>query len=240
MKSFNIILAFILVSSILISCSSVQNVSNNNIDMQARPNNIDASIKISIQSEEMNIGGNAILRIAGQDSLFMDIFGPFGIKFGQLYADKDIFYFYNAMEGTVLRGAPTAENIRRATFLNISAIEILNLFKNLPPSDLNRFQRKQDLESGRLFQFENEFLVLNKKGQMVQYQRKNSENELELNIGYDDFQQYDKYEMPSKFNIDAPLTKNKVTVSVKKMSFPGFFPKEFRFSVPKNAKVIEL
>ncbi len=240
MKSFNIFLAFIFVSLMLGACSSVQEANNSKINMQERPDNITAKMSISIQSEEMNIGGNALVMIAGEDSLFMNIFGPFGINVGKLYADKDNFYFYNAMEGTVLKGEPTAENIRKATFLNISAVEIINLFKNIPPTDLNDFTEKAKIESGTLYQHNNEFMVINNIAQMVQYQRKDEGNVMELNITYSDFNQYEKYSMPSSFEINAPVAKSKVSVSIKEMSFPKGFAKEFKFAVPKNARVIEL
>lgn len=240
MKSIYLFLAIILSFLTIQSCKTIEESNRNTISISERPSNIDSDMSISIKSEDISISGKAKVKIAGTDSLFMDISGPFGIKFGKLYADTNIFYFYNAMENTVLKGKPTADNIRRATYLNISAIDIINLFKNLPPSKEQNYREAGKHENGTLYQYKNEFLILNAKSQMIQYQRKNEVNDLELNIIYSEFNQYSNFEMPSSFLIDAPIAKSTVNISIKQMTFPAGFENAFKFSIPQSAKIIEL
>ncbi len=242
MKSIYNILAIISIMFVISACKSGETVKNQAIAMrmQERPNNIQSDMSISINSEDVNVSGKAKVQISGNDSISMDIYGPFGIKFGKLYADTNMFYFYNAMENMVIKGKPTAENIRKATYLNISAAEIINLFKNMPPSKISDYIEYDPVSSGLIYKHKNEFLVLNEDQQMIQYQRKNELDQLELNILYQDFMQYEIYNMPSAFIINAPIAKSKVSLTIKKMTFPKVFTEAFKFSVPASAKVIEL
>ena len=238
---------------LLISCSTVkQKVDTDvvNIIFPERNTNFkDLSIKSSISAamKDQSMMASANMMIAQMDSISMNLFGPFGIPFGKLYATKDYVLFYNIMTNQVLEGKPTAENMRTAVFLPLTYEDFIRLIRCETPGEPKDFIFEKNLNDDEML-FKNsknpkyfEYAVLSKSKKVItQYQRKDSDGTLILHVFYIEYIKNSGIDFSQKQVYKFPELDVNLTLEITDLKINPVFEKPFSFSIPANIDRIKL
>lgn len=250
MKTYILLL---IISISLISCSSVKNTSDtsiNNITFPERNNqfkNLSIKSSISAAMKDQSMMASANIMIAQMDSISMNLFGPFGIPFGKLYAIKEYVLFYNIMTNQVLEGKPTPENMKTAVFLPLSYEDFIRLIRCETPGEPKEFVFEKNLNDDELL-FKNsqnskyiEFAVLSKSNKVItQYQRKDNDGTLLLHVFYMNYTKNNGIDFAQKQLYKFPELDVNLTLDITDLKINPVFDKPFSFSIPANIDRIKL
>ena len=110
---------FILIASLLYSCSSVsEKKSELNTEFKKlrsiTPKNLEFSGKVDIDMNGQSLSLNTDIYSAASDSVLMILKAFMGIPAAKVYADPMSFMAYNALENKAFYGEPTKENMVKA------------------------------------------------------------------------------------------------------------------------------
>ncbi len=191
-----------------------------------------------------NILSNAEIYIAGLDSIRIDakIFGLPVVKF---FSDRNSFKTYNAMENSAYTGNPSSENIKKTTGINLGFEELVRLVKSLPPGKIANFKTDSVNDANSVLSKRSnssaEYIVISSKtGTLEQYQRKNSNEGLEMNVYFRDYKRYGDFMLPGKIYFKFPLIDSELDLEVKNYELNPVFNEKFNFKIPSSANLKEL
>lgn len=237
-------LAFIVLLIILTSCSSTKNATQTAENFRREySGNIVMKATISPQFPDFEQSFSADIRLAGYDSVSLNAIGPFGIALGKLYANNDNFVFYNVFENTVYTGRPSSENLYKAARINLSFQDLIAFLRCELPGNMADYKiyeenDKQIVYVNKIASQGAEFLAFSKEYKAItQYQRKDANNLMELNVSLSEFAQFDKTYFAKKITFDFPKIDGKLSVNIENIELNKQFGNDFRFSTPKSAKV---
>lgn len=186
------------------------------------------------------------LLIAGTDSLRMTAFGPFNLIAGRLYSDSDEFIFVNTLEMTAYIGRPSADNIGRASGMNLSFKDLASMIQGIPSSstDSYKFVKKVRDESELLFQFENEdyveFVTFDPIEKVIsQFQRKDKNDNLRLNVFLSNYSNEGNHKIPKNIKFEVYEPKGKLIIEFKDI-IVNKERNELKFMIPKELRVVNL
>jgi len=185
-------------------------------DNQRRINTLDASSRITVDSEEFSGTFFADILYNSNDSLLISATGPFGIHAGTLFIGQHRFIFNNQLANKFYNGA--VEQFRHQQFfqfpLNLS--ELINIFA-----------AKEDLSVLRMITYDTaddnfylktqrgpiiyEILVEPDNGQIVRLEAKNGEKTLFVRE-YGDFITMNKIIFPRKITMTRPDEKQAIAI----------------------------
>ncbi len=241
------ILLFILIAIVISSCKSTKTTTEFPMGKRLTSiENMQFVAKINPRFPDFSQPFSARLKIANFDSLSMTATGPFGMAVGRLYADANNFIFHNIFENTIYQGKPNSENLSKAANLNLSFIDLLSLLRGEPPGDFSEFRlfNKKDEQLIYIRTKGNEFaefvVISEKNNKLLQYQRKNQNDEVELNVFFSDFKRIDGIDIANKITLDFPIINGKMEIELENIELNKQLAGEFRFSIPNSAKLINL
>jgi len=238
---------------ILLSCAgtkNVQTISNTNERFPERNmqfKNLSMKTSISAAMKDQSMMASANMNLAQMDSISMNLFGPFGIPFGKLYATKDYVLFYNIMTNQVLEGKPTPENMRTAVFLPLSYEDFIHLIRCETPGEPKDFVFDKKLNEDELL-FKNaknpkfiEYAVVSLKDRVItQYQRKDTEGILILHVFYTNYAKSNGIDFAQKQLYKFPELDVNLTLEINDLKINEPFTKPFSFNIPSNIDRIKL
>lgn len=198
-----------------------------------------------------NINGNtqsvnAKIKIAGVDSIAMNITGPFGIALAKFYANKNEFIFYNIFENTTYTGKPSAENLQKFLNMNISFDDFIRIFRGEPLFDIESYKfLKAVSENTFLFLSKQDnfgdFVVSNSEYQTITaYQRKIKDDILVVDIQQSNLNLYSKYYLASEIYCKFPTQNSTVKLELSDIKVNTKFEMPFKFPISKNSTIINL
>jgi hypothetical protein len=239
----------ILLLATIVGCKTIESSENQKktyeLLKQSNNNNVFIRARIKPSFPDMNQSFTANITIHGLDSMSVQVFGPFGISIGRLYSDKDEFIFYNTFENNIVKGTPSSDNLKKVSGLELNFEDLVRILRLSAPSEINGFNLKEDLDKdGKLLFYKNEsypeFILFSSiSSQILQYQRKNLNNENLMNINFSQFQDFEIGKKPSETIIELPQSNGSITINISeyKQDDTG---ERLSFPYPDNIKVVNL
>ena len=103
---------------------------------------------ITFESPELSGSVFFTVAIKKPDSLLLRFEGPFGMDVGFLFASRERYVMYNALENQVIRGIPTAAGIRSVIPFDLTFDQLLDMltgtFRLPPGTTLPQIYRVED------------------------------------------------------------------------------------------------
>ncbi len=177
------------------------------------------------------------IKIAGRDSLFMRILGPFSIEVVRFYANKDVFLAYNLIGGTAFTGKPDAESLQEAIGIGVSFQELISLLRSEVPFDFSDYKRVGcDTVSCSYSNDNYSFCQVSTSDIILNYERKTSELESIFTANLELYRNIQGFQLANKFNFKFPdignveLVISEFEVNVENLA-------KMSFSLPSSLKV---
>lgn len=152
-----------------------------------------------------------------EDTMQMTMSGPFGITAAKIYAQPDTFVVVNYFMREVIDGDPEAPSLTSALPIPMTVSDLRMLVRGRLPGDLTRFVRGVDRsDESVLFTTVNQdgveyALIDTAKSLLRQYQRKNKEGAMVLNITFGDVRTVNGVDVPH--SVDVAFDDRKQTVA---------------------------
>ncbi len=243
---------FILIASLLYSCSSVsEKKSELNTEFtklrSITPKNLEFSGKVDIDMNGQSLSLNTDIYSAASDSVLMILKAFMGIPAAKVYANPSTFMAYNALENKAFYGEPTKENMVKAMRFGFSYTDMIALLRNEPNFDLDYKINKEGTNEKEILYyryFKDEFIEYIKynikDNYITQYQQKSSDNNLLLNVFFEEPKKVGKRNMPHKVTALIQETEGSVKFRFDEIKSIDKFEKGFNFSIPTNVTKIKL
>jgi hypothetical protein len=110
---------------------------------EGRLNTLEASCRISVDSEEFSGNFFANVYYIKEDSLLLSVSGPFGVQAGTLFIGKERFIFYNQMSNKFYNGSVTDFEDKNLFQFPLKMRELMNIFaakENLPSMKIEDYK----------------------------------------------------------------------------------------------------
>ena len=239
-------------SIILISCAGTQETKKETFSdklngRQKDLHTLTASGSVIMNYPEGSNSGRFKLTAAGADSLLFEIYGPFGISIGKLFARKDYFLMLNSFSAEAFEGIPDEESLSKALQMPVSFSELIRLFRNETPGEPGDFEiHSQNAEIKDLL-FKNgktpgyaEFVLYSPdQGGIVQYQKKIESKGMVLNARFSEFDDFEGYRLPKKIKMFFPEPEGSITFDIDNYSI-NEENGAFSFSLPSSIKPVRI
>jgi hypothetical protein len=228
-----VIFSVLLIVTLLISCSTTkemkkEEVKQSNekrividtfevIDFSKKIYSLKCSGEIEIADSRQSMSGAFELKIIRNNKLIIDIFGPFGINVGRIYATKDSLFVYNLWESKYFQSEGALEGFE---FLTPFATKLFNLLiaepflaqdslkKVLPISDSLGFNQK--ISDSNSYRF-----IYRRNYESMTYLNYNF-NKSEFEVYFRKFEKYINYHLPVKIDIYDQKNKNQIKLTIDK------------------------
>ncbi len=206
---------------------------------------LSGKVEIDVDGQIFNL--NTDIYSAKSDSVLMILKAFMGIPAAKVYMTPESFKAYNALENKAFYGVPTKENIEKAVNIGFSYRDIVALMRNEPNSvegyKLNESESNED-EALYYRNFQDEYIEfikfnLNEK-YITQYQQKSADNEMLLNVFFEEPISVGDRNMPSKVTALIPQQDGKVKFKFEEIKVVDKFGTTFDFSIPSNVTKIKL
>jgi len=115
---------------------------------EGKLNTLEASCRISVDSEEFSGNFFANVYYIKEDSLLLSVSGPFGVQAGILFIGKERFIFYNQMSNKFYNGAVTDFENKNLFQFPLKMRELINIFaakENLPSMKIEDYKIEDGL-----------------------------------------------------------------------------------------------
>lgn len=246
--------AFLLFISLIISvsCTTVdtKKTRDSNEKVQLRKNNLETlDIKAKIQLKAFGTSQNAIARIfvKGADSVAMNIYGPFGIVVGNLLASDEEFVFVNFMENRIYRGEPTAENMRKASGLEISFRDLIRMLRCESPEQpsMYKLDELKRTDGNELYKYylpkkHVDFVLFSPADRsIIQFQRKNMANRVTLKIAMSEFTEINDVVLPMKVDAEFPQTDGLLNIEYQEIKVNTYVSSDLAIKIPSGFKEVK-
>lgn len=189
---------------------------------------------------------NAKIKLAGVDSIQMNLTGPFGIAVGKFYANKDEFQFYNIFENATYIGKPNAESLKRILNMDISFDDFIRIIRGevLFPVDSYKFIKKINDENTLWLSKQNnfgDFVIAEANYYSIStYQRKIKDDVLVADIQLKNFTQFEDYFLANEINCSFPVNNSSIKLEISDLKINKKFDAPFKFPIVKSSNVIKI
>lgn len=205
------------------------------------PEVIQAKGRIIFALPGLNFTAQFDARVVGEDSAMIAFYGPMGVLLGKAMANKEYFEYYDVFNNWAVVGVPTREKIFEASQVPLNFTDIVRLFKGkilYDPDSLNNTKREEDKV---LFSYKGsdfvDFFLVNRKNQVLQFQRKSYSDKVLLNILYAEYFEDGKENLPKKIIMQIEEQKGSVTMEIEKVIYDFDLARPFSFQIPKSVEV---
>lgn len=237
--------------SFLLSCSSTKEIIKDQKNIYSKLYSrelptflIEADCNLNSNFGNFNFSYECLINQLNE--IEINLYGPFGIFVGKLYADSNEFQFYNAFEDKFIIGKPTEENLLKISGINISLQNLISILRNeilYPEEQYTEINSNNNLIINRMISSKRfaDFYTLNNFKLLQDYQRKDSLNNIvfKINYQYDKPYRYKDYLFANNINIYVAYNDIKLKYNIKNIDFETKkFPK--KLNINNNSKTIYL
>ncbi len=207
------------------------------------PKSIQYKGKMTIIMAGLNFTAQFIARVAGEDSTAISFFGPMGVLLGKVFANKDYFQYYEALHNWAVVGKSDRKNIQNASTIPLAFIDFVRLFEGkacYPKDSLTLVENSSNgkiLFAKRDIDFIDFFLYTKDDSHLLQFQKKNSHDQIVLNILYPEYAEFNGYRLPRRYIMQVAEGKGSITIEIQEINFNVAFGQPFSFQIPKSAEV---
>jgi hypothetical protein len=166
--------------------------------------------------------------------------GPFGMTAAKMYARPDTFVMVNYLMQQVWDGDPRSPTLKTATHLPLPAADLLILMRGRAPGNVDRFTRESIRDDGTiLFRSKGasrvEYLLVDpEKNLLRQYQVKNVEGEVELDMAFLDVRVIDGVHLPHEIRMATQNRTQTATVEVTSMTINKAITEPLQITIPSS------
>ena len=166
--------------------------------------------------------------------------GPFGITAARMLVEQDRFVLVNYLLQEVWDGNPDSPLLKTAMHLPVGAPDMMALMRGRVPGDPTRFSEREVRENGRVLYAAKsdrrvEFLLVDLEAHVIQqYQVKNAEGELELDVAFQNLKEIDGMLIPHKVILAADDRKETATVVIDKILLDVDIERPLRIDIPSS------
>lgn len=209
-----------------------------------------ANGNITINSSEFNQSTNFRIMISRNDSLFMNILGPFNIEVAQILLVKDELKFYEVLNNKLYIAKANNEVINKAFKINLPISQIRELFQGTVNigQNINRKVQNFEVEDDHyLFKFITRdslrteiYKIKISNLAIYNYQVvENKSNNLLYEANYDDFEIINGTPIAKKIDIYDKENNQKLLIKYNKVDInkSKFF---IEFDIPDDVEIINL
>ncbi len=188
----------------------------------------------------LSFSAQFVAKIVGNDSASISFYGPMGVVLVKAYSNRNFFEYYDVFNNWAIIGNPTRENIYKSSRVPLSFSDIIYLFKGqmFYPLDSLRIEKNDGdkiLYSFRTNVFVDFFLVENSR--LVQFQKKNYEDKIIVNIAFQEYLNVGEYTLPKKYFMQLEERKGNVSINIDQIDFTIDTSKPFSFNIPKSVEI---
>jgi hypothetical protein len=246
-----IYLLILITISLLFSCSTTKEITKGKKDFYYKFYNrdlptflIEADCNLNSNFGNFNFSYECLINHLNE--IEINLYGPFGIFVGKLYADSNEFQFYNAFEDKFIIGKPTEENLLNISGVNISLQNLISILRNeilYSEEQFDEINSNNNLTIYRMISSKRfaDFYSLNDQKLLQDYQRKDSLDNIvfKINYQYDNPYKYKDYVFANIINIYVAYNDIKLKYNIKNIDFETKkFPKKLNIS--NNSKILYL
>lgn len=209
--------------------------------------NLELSGKIEINVDGQNFNLNTNIYSAKSDSVLMVLKAFMGIPAAKVFMTPLSFKAFNVIENKAFYGVPSKENIQKAVNIGFSYKDVVALIRNEPNTIEGYKLNESESNENEALYFRNfkgeyiEFIKFNLEEKYIsQYQQKSADNELLLNVFFEEPMKVGDRNMPSKVTALILENEGKVKFNFNEIKIVEEFGTAFDFSIPSNVTKIEL
>lgn len=238
-------LLIFLLLSIAVEVSSSQVVGEMNFPDSSSilPRTIQYKGKMTIIMAGLNFTAQFIARVAGEDSTAISFFGPMGVILGKVFANKDYFQYYETLHNWAVVGKSDRKNIQNASTIPLAFVDFIRLFEGKACYPKDSLVLVENSSNGKILfakkdtDFIDFFLYTKDDLRLLQFQKKNSHDQIVLNILYPEYAEFHGYLLPRRYIMQVAEGKGSITVEIQEVNFDPTFDQPFSFQIPKSAEV---
>lgn len=233
----------LLLVGVEISFSQVSGEMNFPDSSSILPKTIQYEGKITIIMAGLNFTAQFIARVAGEDSAAISFFGPMGVILGKIFANKDYFQYYETLHNWAVVGKSDGKNIQSASTIPLAFTDFIRLFEGKSYYPKDSLMLVENSPNGKMLfakkdnDFIDFFLYTKDDFRLLQFQKKNSHNQIVLNILYPEYSEFSGYRLPRRYIMQVTEGNGSVTIEIQEVSFNITFDQPFSFQIPKSAEV---
>lgn len=203
---------------------------------------------IAVNSSEINANANFKITIQRPDSIYLEIYGPFGIDLAKALVTYGNFTFYDVINNTVYKGQSNSDVLEKIFKVNLSFGELVDAFTgsvNLTPQlsqEPSEYEVSYDkyvltyIDSLTLSR--NRYKVDIRELAITDYQLFSDENKLILEGIYTNFRPMEGVSIPMRAQIVNKAEDQKVSIEYRKVELNKRNTK-ITMSIPGDAKIVE-
>ena len=183
---------------------------------QKKIHSLNASCRISVDSEEFS--GNFFARVyyIEDDSLLISVTGPFGIQAGTLFTGKERFIFYNQLSNKFYNGSVKEFENQNFFQFPLQLKELINIFaakEKLPPLKIDSYKIEDGsfVIQGHNTNDDYNITIDNVVGHIINLEVKQN-NQVIYRREYSSFYKSDHIFFPKKVSMIKPADKQAVSI----------------------------
>jgi hypothetical protein len=208
---------------------------------QNKVNTLQASCRISVDSEEFSGNFFASVHYTANDSLLIAVSGPFGISAGTLFVGKERFIFYNQLTNKFYNG--TIKEFENQNFFQfpLKLNEIVNIFaakEQLPSMKIIDYDIDADLYLVEAENSEDRYSIWidNVIGRITRI-KKNTKNKSETTREYGNFFKSADFYFPREISMVRPEEKQAISIFYTRVDLNEIIdPAEFMVKIADHAE----
>lgn len=202
---------------------------------------------ISVDSRELANSGGITVKMLKPDSLLLEISGPFGVGVAKAFITSREFTFYNGVDNTVVQGATTAANLRRAIRIAVDFKDMLAIVSgSLGFADIPAPATRETALDGKMYtitytgpngsmEYEIDLTV----EAVRRYVHRSKGGDVLEEIQFRDFRKKSDIYLPAVVTLSRPTREESLSLVYDRQSLNDL-PMDFTFRVPGTAVKIRL
>lgn len=203
---------------------------------------------LSVESKEFSADASFLVKVHKPDSIYLNIFGPFGISLADILVSKEEFTFYNSIENTVYTGDVNQNVLKNIFKIDLSFEDIVDAFAG----SVNLSQRLYS-QPDSFVTANNEYVMtyFNPETKMRYVYNINLQNltiksytvidrkdEVVIRGKYTDFRMVENVLIPFKVELSNNKQKQKITIDYNSVDI-NKNNSIIQFKLPSDANIIE-
>ncbi len=203
---------------------------------------------ISINSPQFNNSANFQVILQKPDSVYLVVFGPFGIELANILIAKKEFIFYDALSNTAYRGEANTSVLKEIFKIDIALNDLVDafvgsvnltdkLYRN-PTSYKVEYDKYILTYKDSLTQNISSFTVNIRDLGIRSYTETNSKNNIVISGEYSEFSDVENVSTPYRIEIKNPTQKQSILIEYKKI-IANSKNTYIDFQLPGDATIIQ-
>ncbi|MCX7909368.1 MAG: DUF4292 domain-containing protein [Ignavibacteria bacterium] len=213
------------------------------VNFNSLPQLIEVKGRINFALPKLNFSAQFEARIVAEDSAVLSVFGPMGVLLAKAFSNNENFVYYDVFNNWAVIGTPTREKIFKAARVPLGFRDFVRLFKGQLIHPIDSMRNKKLDDNRVLYSYKSgdfvDFSLCNNDSLLIQFQKKNLDDKVVLNISYPEYFSKDGKKFPKKYILEIEERNGTVSLDVEKINFGFDLTNPFSFSVPKTVEIFE-